>query len=117
MKTTLLRLSGVFAGVVLLAGAANAAGMLTGKNGMTLYVFDNDKGGVSSCYNDCAKKWPPDLAKKGAKMMSGWTMVKRTDGKLQWAYDGKPLYYYAGDKKKGDATGDGLGGVWHVVKE
>ena len=28
-----------------------------------------------------------------------------------------PLYFYAGDKKNGDKTGDGKGGVWHVVAE
>jgi len=93
------------------------ADMLAAKNGMTLYVFDKDHGGTSSCYDDCAKKWPPYFAKKGEKMMKDWTMVKRKDGKLQWAYDGKPLYFYADDKKKGDKTGDGLGGVWHVVME
>jgi predicted lipoprotein with Yx(FWY)xxD motif len=93
------------------------ADMLAGKNGMTLYVFDKDQGGASSCYGDCAKQWPPYLAKKGEKMMKDWTMVKRKDGKLQWAYDGKPLYFYAGDKKKGDKAGDSLGGVWHVVAE
>jgi Secreted repeat of unknown function len=32
-------------------------------------------------------------------------------------YDGKPLYFYSGDKKKGDKTGDGIGGVWHIVSE
>ena len=26
-------------------------------------------------------------------------------------------YFYAGDKKKGDKTGDGIGGVWHIVSE
>jgi predicted lipoprotein with Yx(FWY)xxD motif len=27
------------------------------------------------------------------------------------------LYFYSGDKKKGDKTGDGIGGVWHIVSE
>ena len=43
--------------------------------------------------------------------------MKRKDGRLQSTYDGKPLYFYAGDKKKGDKTGDGIGGVWHIVSE
>jgi predicted lipoprotein with Yx(FWY)xxD motif len=102
---------------LLLAGAAHSAEMLAAKNGMTLYTFDKDQGGMSSCYGECAKKWPPYFAKKGEKVMKDWTMVKRKDGKLQWAYDAKPLYFYAGDKAKGDKTGDGLGGVWHIVAE
>jgi predicted lipoprotein with Yx(FWY)xxD motif len=43
--------------------------------------------------------------------------VTRASWRSQWAYDGKPLYFYAGDKKKGDMAGDGKGGVWHIVKE
>jgi predicted lipoprotein with Yx(FWY)xxD motif len=91
--------------------------MLTAKNGMTIYIFDKDQGGMSSCYADCAKHWPPYLAKKGAKLSEGWTTVKRKDGKMQWAYDGKPVYFYMDDKKKGDMKGDGMGGVWHVINE
>ena len=31
------------------------------------------------------------------------------------AYKGKPVYYYIGDQNPGDVTGDGKGGVWHVL--
>ena len=102
---------------ILPPAASQAASMLTAKNGMTLYTFDKDSGGASACYEDCAKKWPPYAAKTGETMGEGWTMVKRRDGHSQWAYDGKPVYFFADDKKKGDALGDGKGGVWHVVKE
>lgn len=96
---------------------AQAAEMVTAKNGMTLYIFDKDKGGVSACYDDCAKKWPPYLGKAEDALTEGWTLVKRTDDTMQWAYDGKPVYFFAKDAKAGDAMGDGLGGVWHVIKE
>jgi predicted lipoprotein with Yx(FWY)xxD motif len=43
--------------------------------------------------------------------------TKGRGGTMQWAYDGKPLYFYADDKKKGETAGDGKGGVWHIVKE
>jgi predicted lipoprotein with Yx(FWY)xxD motif len=42
--------------------------------------------------------------------------VKRKDGKMQWAKDGMPLYYWVKDTKKGDATGDGVNGVWDAAK-
>jgi predicted lipoprotein with Yx(FWY)xxD motif len=96
---------------------AQAAEMVTAKNGMTLYIFDKDKGGVSACYDDCAKKWPPYVGKAEDALTEGWTLAKRTDGTMQWAYDGKPVYFFAKDTKAGDAMGDGLGGVWHVIKE
>src|SRR5262245_24593631 len=117
MKKTVFCSASALAFACLLVPTAYAVDMLTAKNGMTLYVFDKDQGGMSSCYDACAKKWPPYFAKTSEKMMKDWTMVKRKDGKMQWAYDGKPLYFFASDKKKGDKTGDGVGGVWHVVAE
>ena len=97
------------------AGYADAAAPLAAANGMTLYVFDKDAGGLPSCYKDCAVMWPPALAKTGDKMGTGWTTVKRSDGAMQWVYDKHPLYFYSKDKKKGDKLGDGIGGVWHVA--
>lgn len=92
-------------------------GMLTDANGMTLYTFDADTGGTPTCYDDCAAKWPPYLANEGDAMKEGWATVERTDGTKQWTYDGKPVYFYAEDKAKGDMAGDGMGGKWHVIKE
>ena len=99
------------------ATTAFAAGMLTDPKGMTLYTFDKDKGKMSSCYDKCAKLWPPYAVQKGEKMGKDWAKTKRKDGSMQWTYDGHPLYYYIEDKKAGDAMGDGKFGVWHVVKE
>jgi predicted lipoprotein with Yx(FWY)xxD motif len=56
------------------------------------------------------------MAAKGARAQGKLAPVARKGGGLQWAFDGKPLYYFAGDAKAGDTTGDGQGGVWHVVK-
>lgn len=117
MNRAVICASAAIAASLFLAAPVQAAGMLTAANGMTLYVFDKDMGGKPTCTGACAKMWPPYMAKKGAKMKAGWTEVARADGKMQWAYDGKPVYFYASDKKKGDKMGDGVGGVWHVVME
>jgi len=107
----------LLAGTFVMSPAANAATVLTAKNGMTVYVFDKDAGGTPACYDACSKQWPPYLAKSHGKMEEGWATVKRKDGRVQSTYDGKPLYFYSGDKKKGDKTGDGIGGIWHIVSE
>ena len=83
---------------------------------MTLYTYDKDEAGKSNCYDKCAVNWPPYLAAADAMAEGEWTIVDRTDGTKQWAYDGKPLYLYIEDKKPGDMTGEGKGGVWHIVK-
>ncbi len=91
-------------------------GVLVDANGMTLYTFDKDEPGKSNCYDKCAVNWPPLMADAGAKAEGDYTLVARDGGGQQWAYDGKPLYYWKDDLKAGDMTGDGVGGVWHVVK-
>jgi predicted lipoprotein with Yx(FWY)xxD motif len=113
------RLTAALAAISLLVApvAALAAGMVVDAKGITLYIFDKDTDGKSTCYDTCAAKWPPYLGSADATLTEGWTLVDRTDGTKQWAYDGKPMYYFAGDKAPGDKAGDGLGGVWHVIVE
>jgi predicted lipoprotein with Yx(FWY)xxD motif len=91
--------------------------VLTNAAGMSLYTYDNDARGKPTCYGQCAAKWPPLIAAAHAKANGDYTLVKRKDGSRQWAHDGRPLYLWRNDRKPGDVTGDGVGGVWHVAKE
>jgi predicted lipoprotein with Yx(FWY)xxD motif len=92
-------------------------GVLTDAKGMTLYTWDKDKQpNSSSCEGNCLKNWPAMMAKGNEKDMGDWKVITRSDGSKQWAYKGKPLYYFANDKSAGDMNGDGKGMVWHVAK-
>lgn len=92
-------------------------GMFTDHKGMTLYTFAKDSAGKSMCNDKCSANWPPLMATAGDKSMGDWTVIKRDDGKMQWAYEGKPLYTFVMDKKAGDMTGEGkMDGAWHVAK-
>ena len=86
--------------------------------GMTLYTYDKDTAGVSNCTNQCATIWPPYVVTgtAPANLPLGITLIKRADGSMQYADQGKPLYTYTKDKDAKDVYGDGVGGVWHVVK-
>jgi len=104
-----------------LAMAADPAtekdGMYTDHKGMTLYTFAKDSAGKSACNDKCAANWPPLMAQAGDKSMGDWTVIKRDDGSMQWAYQGMPLYTFVMDKKAGDMTGDGkMDGAWKVAK-
>ena len=94
----------------------DGAKVYTDASGMTLYTFDKDTSGKSTCEADCAIKWPPFKADANAKAEGTWTLIKRADGTMMWGHDGKPLYTYQGDKKAGDMAGNGVGGVWHLAK-
>ena len=93
------------------------ATVLTAQNGMTLYVFDKDKGSRSACYDQCAENWPPYIGTVDDNLPAKWKLVERTDGTTQWTYNGKPVYFYKEDLAEGDANGDGKGGVWHVINK
>lgn len=111
-----LSVSGAFAAQHAMEMDSNMGKVYTDSNGMTLYTFDKDEAGKSNCYDQCAVNWPPFLAAADAVAEGEWTIVERTDGTKQWAYEGKPLYLFIQDKKAGDMMGDGKGdGAWHVA--
>lgn len=94
--------------------------ILTDGRGMTLYIFTKDTAGESVCYDQCAVNWPPLFA-TGRLKGSGVDDAKlgtttRKDGAKQLTYEGKPLYYYFQDKAPGDTTGEGVGGVWFMIR-
>lgn len=94
-------------------------GMNSSAAGNTLYVFDNDLGSAgSTCNEACADAWPPVLVTDGAvDNMPGLSVITRDDGSLQAAYQGRPLYFYAADTAAGEMNGQGVNGVWWVVKQ
>lgn len=91
---------------------------LTDFAGMTLYIFDKDSSGVSNCDATCASTWKPYSSGATAQKQfpDHIAVIKRADGSDQFAWDGKPLYYFASDQNVGDLKGDGVGGTWHIVK-
>ena len=98
------------------APAKVADGVLVGDNGMTLYTFDRDPPGKSVCNGPCATNWPALSAAGSATASGDWSVITRDDGSRQWAYKGKPVYFWVKDQKPGDRTGDGVNGVWHLAK-
>ena len=92
--------------------------------GFALYAFTKDAHGRSSCSGACAKAWPPYIvptrvtAGTGAKSSLLGT-IKRSDGRLQATYAGKPLYYYVGDRKPLQILCQNVnefGGLWLVIR-
>jgi predicted lipoprotein with Yx(FWY)xxD motif len=86
---------------------------------MTLYTYARDTLGTSACSGGCASAWPPLTATAAPAPPTGFsgkvTLIRRADGSQQVAYDGQPLYGFAGDAAPGQANGQGSGGVWFVV--
>lgn len=95
--------------------------ILTDGEGMTLYMYTRDEENVSNCYDQCAVNWPPLLVGEGSEPVAGEGLtgelgvIDRTDGGRQVTYNAMPLYYWLQDSQPGDATGQGVGGVWFVI--
>src|SRR3954451_24343385 len=92
-------------------------------HGRTLYLFEKDKHGRSSCYGTCAKVWSPYLTKGRPSARAGLASekigtTKRRDGTTQVTYAGHPLYRYDDDHRAGQTKGEGskeFGAEWYVV--
>lgn len=108
------------AGVVLAVAATDLGEVLVDDAGMTLYVFEPDEQGDSTCYDDCAANWPPLLTEADPQAAEGvdttlLATAERTDGTTQVTYDGWPLYLFGGDEAPGDTNGQGINDVWWMV--
>jgi predicted lipoprotein with Yx(FWY)xxD motif len=96
---------------------------LTDSAGRALYMFEEDKRGLSNCYEACAKVWPP-LATSGEIKVEGLEeglvgAIERKDGLMQVTYNGMPLYYYIKDEgQSGSTSGHDVHdefGEWYLV--
>jgi predicted lipoprotein with Yx(FWY)xxD motif len=93
---------------------------LEAANGMTLYTYQNDTPGTSTCTDTCATTWPPYTVASAANVTADPSVtgtlgtITRSDGTIQVTYNDMPLYFYSQDVNSGDTTGDGVGGVWSV---
>ncbi|MGH3341835.1 MAG: COG4315 family predicted lipoprotein [Carbonactinosporaceae bacterium] len=109
--------------VVSSASEGGLGAILVDDRGRTLYLFEKDPKGKSSCSGGCAQAWPPLTTSgsprpgqdvKGALLDT----TSRTGGEKQVTYNGHPLYFYQGDSKAGQTTGqelDQFGAEWYVL--
>jgi predicted lipoprotein with Yx(FWY)xxD motif len=85
-----------------------------------VYTFAKDtKGGPPTCTGSCASVWAPvsgiPMAGPADTFPGTFTVVTGAGGHKVIAYDGYPLYTYVGAPPL-STVGNGIGGVWHVIK-
>jgi len=100
------------------ANAVLVGGINSDKPQFVVYVFDSDpiSGGISNCYGGCAAAWPPVyVTDDNASGILNLGFIVRNDGTKQVTYEGRPLYFYAGDQQAGDRAGDNISG-WHSIE-
>jgi predicted lipoprotein with Yx(FWY)xxD motif len=111
------------AGTIIQAHASSLGRVLTDGHGRTLYLFEADKPNVSKLSAAGLSIWPPFAATGKPQAKSGALAAKiatitGANGKPQVSYDRHPLYYYVGDTKPGQTSGQALnqfGAEWYVL--
>ena len=106
--------------VVLIVQKSALGYVLAEANGQVVYVYAKDtKGGTPTCTGSCAAIWPPltgnPVAGPADTGLGTLGTVSDANGAKQVTYNGYPLYTFKGAKPLG-VKGEGLGGVWHVIK-
>ncbi len=125
-----------FAAVALASGGAVTVGsasnselgkkVVVNPQGRTLYALSPETSHHLLCTSrECLKAWPPltvpsrrTKLKAGSGVQGLLSLVRRSDGRLQVALRGRPLYRFSGDHSRGEANGEGVesfGGTWHAV--
>src|SRR2546426_10112995 len=91
--------------------------------GRALYAFTRDSLGRSVCTGSCAKAWPPYVVTSRPKAGTGVKAsllgtTKRSGGKVQVTYGGRPLYHYVGDPvgQVRCQNVNEFGGLWLVLR-
>ena len=94
--------------------------VLAEANRQVVYTYSKDtKGGKPTCTGACATTWIPATGTPEAGpadvFPAQFGLVTRANGVKQITYNGLPLYLLKGAAGLA-TTGNGQGGVWHVVK-
>ncbi|MGH3257174.1 MAG: COG4315 family predicted lipoprotein [Streptosporangiaceae bacterium] len=105
---------------VLIVQKSKLGYVLAEANGDVVYTYGNDKkGGPPSCTSSCAAVWPAvtgiPMTNAGEKLPGALGVVSMANGGKQITYDGYPLYIFKAGKPLA-TTGEGVDGLWHVIK-
>jgi predicted lipoprotein with Yx(FWY)xxD motif len=99
---------------------SNLGWVMAKADGLVVYTYANDhKNGAPTCTGSCASVWAPvtGVPKAGPadNFPGSFGLVTGAGGKKQITYNGYPLYTYVGAPPL-STKGNGIGGVWHVIK-
>jgi predicted lipoprotein with Yx(FWY)xxD motif len=88
-------------------------------SGRTLYTLSAETQGRFICTGSCLADWHPLKVPTGGKVegVARLGTINRPEGGRQATYNGRPLYTFDMDAKKGDVNGEGFKdvGTWHAA--
>jgi predicted lipoprotein with Yx(FWY)xxD motif len=105
---------------VLIVQKSDLGWVLALADGDVVYTYGNDKqGGQPTCTSSCLAAWPAvtgiPMTNQGEKLPGTLSTVTMANGGKQVTYNGYPLYTFKSEKPL-ETTGNGVDGLWHVIK-
>lgn len=104
---------------VMISTSDTLGNYLVDGEGRTLYWYTRDRVGMSAASGAVLKNWPAftqtDFTVPSALDPADFATITRDDGTKQATYKGYPLYYWVNDTRRGDTSGEKVGGVWFVI--
>jgi predicted lipoprotein with Yx(FWY)xxD motif len=97
--------------------------VLADASGYTVYTDARDprNSPKPACTGRCLLAWFPVTGKaeaaKGVHLHAVLGSITRSTKVVQATYNGYPLYTFGSDSVPGMTSGNGSGGIWHVIKE
>jgi predicted lipoprotein with Yx(FWY)xxD motif len=93
--------------------------ILVTSKGRTLYALSAEVHGRFICTGSCLSVWKPLKLARGQRAtgVAKLGAIKRPDGSRQVTFNGRPLYTFTEDHRKGDVNGEGIKdvGTWHAA--
>lgn len=91
--------------------------VLFSAKGFALYTYAHDTKNHSTCTGGCLAAWPAFDVARGVRPtgVAGLATMRRSNGKLQVTWRGRPLYTFASDATRNKVTGNGVGD-FHVAR-
>lgn len=98
--------------------ATEAAVYFRAPGDLSLYFNEREVArGEILCVDECLERWIPFSAESYESIDGHWSVIRRPDDSLQWAFKAMPLYTYERDSFAGARVGEGADrGVWKVLK-
>jgi predicted lipoprotein with Yx(FWY)xxD motif len=105
---------------VLIVQHSDLGWVMAEASGIVVYTYGKDsKGGPPTCTGSCASVWAPVTGSPKAgpadNFPGSFGLVTGAGGRKVITYEGYPLYTFVGAPAL-STKGNGVGGVWHVIK-
>lgn len=96
---------------IVITKSYDSSSYLAEPNGQPLYTYTKDTTNVSNCTSSCLTIWPAYIDNGSTtNLAKPLGTIKRSNGQIQFTYNGLPLYTYVNDTNHSSPSGNNVAG-------